>query len=115
MIEALLSALGISLLLTLIFETGFFLLTGKRNKKDLLLVVMVNILTNPIVVLSYWLVSLFTNWNTDIIAVLLEIFAVLTEGYYYKKYSHSIKRPYLLSAAANIFSYGIGVVIQLLF
>ena len=112
MIPALLIALAISLALTLALETGFFLVTGKRNKKDLLLVVMVNILTNPVVVLIYWLAVLRAGWNSIIILVLLEIFAILTEGYYYEKYGCDFKRPYLFSLAANVFSYGTGVLIQ---
>lgn len=46
----LLTSLAYSLLLTLIIETSFFLIIGKRRKKDLILVCLVNILTNPPVV-----------------------------------------------------------------
>ena len=111
--NALLTALLISLGLTLVFETGFFLLTGKRNKKDLLLVVLVNTLTNPLVVLLYWIAYFNTNWNTVIIIIPLELFAVLTEGYIYKKYAQSINRPFLFSLAANAFSFTLGFLIQL--
>jgi hypothetical protein len=100
--------------MTLVLETGFFLVIGKRNKKDLLLVVMVNILTNPVVVLIYWLAVLRAWWNSILVLVPLEIVAVLVEGCYYKKYGNSFKRPYLFSLAANTFSYGAGVLIQLL-
>lgn len=113
MSEALLTTLVVSLTLTLILETGLFLLIGKRDKKDLLLVVMVNILTNPVVVLLYWLMALRTSWNRVIVIVPLEIFAVLIEGYYYKKYGRKFKNPYLFSFSANMFSYWIGVLIQL--
>jgi len=114
MIPALLASLAISLVLTIALETGFFLITGKRDKKDLMLVVMVNILTNPAVVLIYWLMVLRAGWNSILVLVPLEIFAVLAEGYYYKKYGNSFKRPYLFSLAANIFSYGTGALIQML-
>ena len=110
--RALLISLAVSLAMTIVLETGFFLLTGKRNKKDLLLVVLVNVLTNPVVVLSYLLLMLYTGLNTVIILIPLEIFAVLTEGYYYKKYGRTFKRPYLFSIAANMFSFWTGVVIQ---
>lgn len=108
----LLAALGISLVLTLALETAFFLLTGKRNRKDMLLVVLVNVLTNPIVILLYWLAVLYANWSPVIVAALLELFAVLAEGFCYKKYGQAFRRPYLFSAAANAFSYGIGVLLQ---
>ena len=107
-----LTALAVSLILTVALEAGFFLLAGKRNKKDLLLTVMVNILTNPAVVLLYWLAVLNTGWNHTVIKIPLELFAVLTEGYYYKKYGRDFKRPYLFSIAANMFSFWLGVAIQ---
>ena len=109
----LITSLVFSLLLTIMLETGFFFLTGKRDKKDLLLVVLVNILTNPIVVLSYYIIGTYTNWNTSIIKIPLELFAVITEGYYYKKYGRNFRRPYLFSVAANMFSFWLGVVIQI--
>jgi len=114
MIQALLTALTISLMLTLVLEAGFFLLTGKRDKKDLLLVLLVNVLTNPVVVLSYWLVLLLTEWNAIIAFIPLELFAVLVEGYYYKKYGRDFKHPYLFSLTANMLSFWMGVLIQYL-
>ena len=112
MISALLTALGVSLALTLALETGLFFLIGKRNKKDFLLLLLANVLTNPTIVLIYWLVALYTEWNSFIIIIPLEVFAVLTEGRYYKKYGCDFKCPYLFSLVANIFSYGTGLLIQ---
>ena len=113
MSKELLSALAFSLILTLILEAGFFFLAGKRNKKDLLLVILVNIITNPLVVLLYWLAVSYTAWPAVVVIAPLELFAVLAEGYYYQKYGQDFKRPYLFSAAANMFSFGIGAIIQL--
>jgi uncharacterized protein YneF (UPF0154 family) len=117
--QTLITSLAISLSLTIVLEIGFFILTrklftNKCYKKDLLLVVLVNVLTNPVVVLLYWLAVLYTDWNTAIVIIPLELFAVLTEGFYYKKYGGSFRRPYLFSAAANIFSFGTGVSINML-
>lgn len=111
MSSALFSSLAISLALTLVLETGFFLVLGKRDKKDLLLLVMVNILTNPLVVLLYWLTVLHREVNSVII-IPLEVFAVLTEGFYYRKYGLHFKHPYLFSLAANAFSFGAGLLIE---
>jgi hypothetical protein len=102
------SALAVSLILTIVFETGFYLLIGKRNKKDLLLVVLVNVLTNPVVVTLYWLATLHTSWSYVVTVTPLELFAVLTEGFYYKRYGQDFSQPYLFSVAANMFSYGAG-------
>ena len=112
MSQKVITSLAISLVSTLILEVGFFLAMGKRNKKDLLLVLMVNVITNPVVVLSFWLVTIYTDWNIIFALIPLEIFAVLTEGYYYKKYGREFRRPYLFSLGANVFSYGTGLIIQ---
>ena len=108
----LLSSLMLSLLLTLALETGFFLLTGKRNKKDMLLVILVNIVTNPVVVLSYWLAMSYTKLDPTIVIAPLELAAVCVEGAYFKKYGQDFHRPYLFSVFANIFSFGIGFLLQ---
>ncbi|MDR0324503.1 MAG: hypothetical protein LBI19_00220 [Oscillospiraceae bacterium] len=99
-------ALAVSLALTLLLEAGFFFLTGKRDRKDLLLLLLANVLTNPVVVLVFWL----TLWQPGKIP--LELSAVLAEGFLYQKYGRAFKRPYLFSLAANAFSYGAGVLIQ---
>ena len=113
--RALLISLAISLALTLVLESGFFLLVGKRNKKDLLLVALVNVLTNPAVVLIYWLAVAYAGYNRIIIIAVLEVLAVLTEGYMYKKHGQEFKRPYCFSLFANMFSYGTGLLLQMIF
>lgn len=110
--NTLLIALIVSLLLTLVLETGFFLLIGLRNKKDLLLVGLVNVVTNPAVVLLYWLAIYYTSLNDSMVKVTLELFAVAAEGYYFKKYGCGFKRPYFFSIAVNAFSYGAGILLQ---
>ena len=102
-----------SLALTLLLEIGYYLVTCRLNKKDLLLVALVNVLTNPIVVLCYWLTWLYTDWNTFIVLIPLELFAVIVEGCYYRKYGHSFKKPFRFSIAANAFSFTIGFLVQL--
>jgi len=111
---ALLSSLALSLALTLVFEAGFFFLAGKRNKKDLLLLALVNTITNPVVVLCYGLAALFTRLNAALLLLPLEAFAVLTEGALYKKFGRDFKRPYLFSLAANSFSFAVGMVLQMI-
>ena len=108
----LLYALLTSLFLTLFFEACFFYLTRKRNKKDLLLLCLVNILTNPLVVLFYWLAVLYTSLNSVIVKLILELCAIMTEAYYYKNYGEEFRHPFLFSLAANIVSFGIGLFIQ---
>jgi hypothetical protein len=160
MTQALIAVLALSLVLTIVLESGFFLLfspacitrfvarinlrhlskhsnprrlsacsklaawmsshrsptqSAQTQNKDLLLVVLVNILTNPVVVLVYWIAAIYTDWNLTIVLILLESFAILTEGYCYKKYGYGFRHPYLFSLAANMFSFWTGVLIQGLF
>ena len=112
---ALLTSLAFSLALTIVLEVGFFLIIGKRDKKDLILLLSVNVLTNPVVVLSFWIAALYTEWNPVIVLIPLELLAVLTEGYYYKKYGRCFRHPYLFSLTANLVSFGVGELIQQLF
>jgi CHASE2 domain-containing sensor protein len=112
---ALIASLALSLALTIALESWVFLLAGKRSKKDWLLLVLVNLLTNPVVVLSYLLFTYYTDFNPFIVLIPLEAFAVLTEGYYYKKHGSCFRRPFLFSLAANVISFGAGELIQLLF
>jgi len=105
-------ALYISLILTLIVEISFFFIIGKRNKKDLLLVALVNILTNPAVVLTYWILTLYIGINSILAKIVLEFLAVIAEGYYYRKYGIDFKHPYLFSIAANAISFGTGMFLQ---
>ena len=110
-----LSSLGISLALTIILEFLFALLYGIRNKKDLLLLVLVNILTNPPVVLGYYLLSYYTLWNEFLIQIPLEILAVLAEAYYYKTYGKDFRHPLLFSLFANAFSFCMGILLNIVF
>ena len=112
MIQKLTLSLLESLGLTVALEVGIGIVTGKKDRKNLLLIVLVNIITNPVVVLSYWLAAAYTSWNLALVVAALEVFAVLLEGGYYRKYGRGFGRPYLFSAAANMFSFWVGALIQ---
>lgn len=101
-------SLVVSLFLTLFLETGFAFILKKRNK-DLLLVVLVNILTNPAVVLLYWLTKKYTLYDTILVTTILETLAILVEAFYYKKFGDQFKTPFLFSLGTNAFSYGMGL------
>ncbi len=109
----LLVSLGISLGLTLALELLFALAAGIRGK-DLVLVCLVNVITNPVVVLVYLLVSTYTALPPVLLKAALESMAVLTEAYYYHKYGKSFRRPLLFSLGANAFSFFSGEIISLI-
>ena len=110
-----LPALAASLSLTIVLELALLFILGIRDRKDILLIVLVNIITNPLVMLLYWLTISHTYWHTAIIKAPLELFAIVTEGYYYQKYGRRFRRPYTFSVVANLFSFGIGELLQHIF
>ena len=109
MLTMLLPALGISLGLTLVLESIFGLIWGITGKWDWLLLLLVNVVTNPIVVTLHYCVSTF--WGFTIV---LEVFAVVAEWLAYRKWGKSTHPAFLFSLCANCFSYFSGLLINLL-
>ena len=102
-------ALAISLGITLVLELTFALLWGVRRHHDLWLTVLVNVLTNPIVVFVFYYVRIRRfPLNYGWITIGMEAFAVVTEALLYKKFSRTVQRPWLFSLSANAFSYAVG-------
>lgn len=106
--------LGISLGLTLLLESLFFLMAGKRDRRDYLLLVLVNVLTNPPVVLVHSLIALYTSWSLVPVKLVLEVLAVLVEALCYQRHGETYRRPLLFSLGANAFSFGCGLLLQLI-
>lgn len=106
--------LAVSLALTLVLELFFALLWGLREKRELVLVILVNCLTNPVVVLTYYTVLYFWKWHTLPLVVVLEISAILVEWLCYRGCSRKLRRPFLFALTINVFSYGMGCLINLL-
>lgn len=107
--------MGISLVLTILFEAIFAVAVGIRNKRDLILTCLVNILTNPAASFTYYLFFYYTACNLTLILLGLETLVILVEFYYFKSYGKSIKHPLWLAVCMNIFSFGIGKIINLIF
>lgn len=94
---------------TIVIELIMSLLLGMRNKKDILNVTLVNIMTNPLVVSILMYITYNRLFNTTISIIILEILVILTEGFTYKKVLTFDKiNPYVLSLILNISSYFIG-------
>lgn len=99
----------ICLISTIVIELITSLLLGIRNKKDILNVILVNIMTNPLVVSILMYITYNRLFNTTISIIILEILVILTEGFTYKKVLTFDKiNPYVLSLILNISSYFIG-------
>lgn len=98
---------------TIMIELIMSLLLGIRNKKDILNVILVNIMTNPLVVSILMYITYNRLFNTTISIIILEILVILTEGFTYKKVLTFDKiNPYVLSLILNISSYFIGRILN---
>ena len=112
--DSILQAMAVSLGLTLILETGFCLAVGVRGARNILLILLVNILTNPAVVVMHSLLTLKAGFPEPAVVIPLELGAVLAEGLCYKYCSDNIRRPFLLSLGANLFSYLSGLLLSII-
>lgn len=99
----------ISLSCTLVIEVivAFIL---KYRGKDIINVILVNILTNPILNSSIVAINYYYGLKTrNISLIIMEILVVIVEGFIYQKYLTRKKiNGYLLSLILNIASYVIG-------
>lgn len=109
-----LTILAVSLALTLLLEEGFALAWGLRERRELVVVALVNVLTNPAVVLFYHTAVGLWGWRGLPVTAALETLAVLIEWRCYRACSKQLRRPFLFALLANAFSYDAGCVINLL-
>ena len=102
------------LILTIIMELGLALILGIRDKKDILNVILVQVLTNPIVVTVPYLIYIECGYMPYKISIyVLEVLAVLTEGFvYYKTLKYRKINPFLFALILNVFSYSLGEIIN---
>lgn len=109
----LLQMFGISLLLTLFIEWIIGFLWGLRRKKEFLLVTLVNIVTNPAAVLTYWLYRVYCADVSVAVQIGIEVVVIVVEALIYRSFAKEedfqIKWPVALSIVANAFSWGVGV------
>lgn len=114
MIIAILKILLKCLVLTIIIELSVSLILGVRKRLDIINIILVQILTNPLVVsISLFINNFYGYKNYRIAIAILEVLAVITEGYIYKKTLNYKKiNPFLLSLILNGLSYTLGLVIN---
>ena len=106
-------SLGISLLLTWLLESVAYLFVKDKCLHDYIVLLLVNLVTNPVVVL----ISVSTSFSgaKDIaLTAVLEVSAVLCEWLLYKNCAKNIRHPFVFALCANLFSYFTGLILQLL-
>ena len=108
-----LKSLVLSLGLTLILEVGVALVLGLR-RKDLLVVTLVNVVTNPLVVLTLNLCLLLGRFTPSwYLVAALESGAVVAEGFLYRScLSRKFCNPFLFSILLNIISFTGGLLLR---
>lgn len=105
-----LKALAVSLLLTLALEGLLALIWGVKSRRDWLLLLAVNVVTNPIVVSLHRL----GGGGVPLTAV-LEASAVLAEWLAYRNWGRDTRPAFLFSLCANCFSFFSGIVLNIVF
>lgn len=109
-VPVLLKSLG----LTLVLETGLGWLFSVRNRWDITLIGLVNLLTNPAVVFLYYINLLYVGWNPVLVTAVLEAAAVTAEAICYRAAARKIRHPWRFALGANLFSFAAGAVITAL-
>ena len=107
------SSLIKSFILTFIIEYIIIKLTFIK-RKVYIPVLLVNMLTNPLVVYIYNIMSIYSFFYKDIAVVFLELMVVIVEGYVYK-YLLEIKwkKALIISFISNVVAYLVGILISL--
>ena len=100
--------------LTIIVEILVALIIKIRTKMDLIHIVLVNVMTNPVIVALTNLISINYGYSAGYTFLYIaEVFVVLIEGFVYKKYLDYKKiNPFVLALLLNVCSYIAGVVMN---
>lgn len=109
---ALLLSMAISLLLTVIIELAAGLILGFRDRQ-LIIILAVNLLTNPAVNVIYHILCYYTDIHSVIITAALEISAVTAEWLIYRR--NGFERPFRLSLLLNAISFFTGCLLNIIF
>lgn len=110
--SALLLSMAISLLLTLIIELATGIILGFRDRQ-LIIILAVNLLTNPAVNVIYQVLRYYTDIHSVIITAALEIMAVTAEWLIYRR--NGFERPFRLSLLLNAISFFWGCLLNIIF
>lgn len=103
-----------SFLLTLIIE--YLIVKLFVKKKVFVPVLLVNILTNPLIVYIYNIMNLLSFEYKDVILIFLELLVVIVEGYVYKYFLEiNWKKALIISCISNTVAFFIGIILNLLY
>ena len=97
-------------LLTVAVETALFALFGYRSRDDLTIVIYANVVTN--LTLNLLLAFVFP-YDAHFWVLPLEIIVVLAEFLIYAKAFGASKKLFVLTLAANVLSFALGVMLPI--
>ena len=104
-----------NLTIVLLTEPFLGIIFGAKTERKIITVILVNIITNPAVVLSALSLTIFFNRAEDIGLLFLELLAILVEGFMFQKFkTFDNKNPYLISLVVNMVSFTAGKIINIL-
>ncbi|MBQ0042844.1 MAG: hypothetical protein KBS85_05955 [Lachnospiraceae bacterium] len=91
---------------------------AKKHLLRIILILLVNVLTNPVAVYINALCRIYFESGLWIIwQLVIELFVVVIEGVIYRSFKgdvFGIKRPFIMSLILNVASYGLGLLINLI-
>ena len=104
---------AVSLGMTIVLEALVMIVLGEHSKKNMLLLLLINIFTNPMAVYLAYVGNYLTRLSDVVIQLPIEILVILVEVGIYKWFSKdknwNIKKPILLGTLANIVSWSVGL------
>lgn len=96
--------------LTVVIELVFFLLVGKRSRDFVFVCVLINIATNLTLNLILSVMNLM-GWYGSLQVIVLEVLVVFAEYWVYALLEGKSRKLMLLTIAANVITYGLGLII----
>ena len=110
-----LAILARNLAVVLITEPLLGVVAGARSLRKILTVILVNVITNPLVVLSALSLTVFFSRMQPTGLFILEVLAVFSEGFIFSQFkTFGKKNPYIISLALNCASFTAGELINIL-
>ena len=109
----LLVSLFYCLSLTILIELIIAIIFGVRDKKDIYLVILAQILTNPVVVLITIFTGLNCSYTVYLVSIaIMELLAIIVEGLLYKMYlKKQTINPFAFALILNMISFISGLII----
>lgn len=115
MLMYLVEMFGGSLFLTECIEIAAAVCMGVRKRSALLLVLLVNCLTNPAAVYLTWIERIYlgaeAGYLKPVIYIMIEILVVIIEGCIYRQYMKENRHPFLFSLCVNAISFATGCLV----